>query len=83
METISADHTVSNFTIPRSQYEFFCRSIVSSGLGGRRWGQAFYQFMNFEKIHSKDFKAWAEKLYQESSQEKAVAMVLRHLDHDN
>lgn len=45
-------------TIPETRLKAFINPQ-----DGRRWGQAFYDYMQFEKITDPVNKAWCDKLY--------------------
>lgn len=65
------------FTIPKSRFDEFGRTKAKN-LNGLRWGQAFHQFMDLEKMTSQ--KEWCDKLYN-APVLKAKAMVLEVLDY--
>lgn len=71
------------FSIPKTRYDLFCVIAKTQGIGHKRWGQAFYDFMEFHKVTSPKFHDWAESLYQETDLQKARQMVLDRLDHMN
>lgn len=70
-------------TIPASRLAEFIARAHDPKKDGRRWGQAFHQMMDLEKITSFPNKTWCDQLYNEPDAKKAFSMVLCVLDHDN
>ena len=68
----------SVLTIPKTRFDQFRHHET-----GKRYGQAFYDFMQFEKITNEQDKAFVEKLYQEPDREVARSMIFSRLDHEN
>lgn len=63
-------------TFPKSTFDQFRH--LNKNL---RWGQAFHSFMKLDKV-TQD-KVFADRLYNEVSEEKAKAMVTSRLDSSN
>lgn len=70
-------------SIPKTRYVEFASRNFDPKKDGRRWGQAFHQFMDLEKVTSTANKIWCDRLYNESDTQKAISMVLNQLDHCN
>jgi len=64
--------------IPRTQYTEFCRLWKLSLYKGLRFGQAFYQYMKFEKTTDPD----VEVLYY-ADYETCRNWIESRLDHEN
>lgn len=65
-------------TVPMSRYKQFEHDPSL----GKRWGQAFYDFMQFEKVTNPFDKAWCDQLYV-ARDVIARQMVLNVIDHAN
>lgn len=66
---------LATLTFPQSQIKQFHQTNPHL-----RWGQAFHQHMQLEKITSGINKVWCDRLYYESDDEKAKAMVKQRTD---
>lgn len=66
---------MATLTIPLSRLEAFRRTHL-----GKRWGQEFYDYMQFHKVTNPENKAFVERLYQEPLEGRARAMVQERLD---
>lgn len=77
METhrVMTTHAFKSITIPRSRFNQF-RYDPACGL---RWGQAFYAFMQFEKVTSNANKEWCDRLYA-AKDNQAKNMVRKVID---
>ena len=65
-------------TVPRTRFSQFRRQDLSL-----RWGQEFYNYMDWYKVKSGDNADYANQIYYEKSTEKARAMVLFLIDEAN
>jgi hypothetical protein len=70
---------LGGLTIPVSRFQAFCKDFVESN-NGRRWGQAFYDYMQAHKCQQD--KWWWDRLYN-ADNAFARSMVKAMLDHNN
>ncbi len=64
-------------SIPKSKFDQFKHKNAS-----KRWGQAFYDFMKFNKVTNPIDKPFLDKLYN-ATDDVAKAMVQSRIDHNN
>jgi len=69
-------------TFPRSRVLQFYKDNPTWREKGLRLGQAFYRYMDLEKVKNQDDKVFVETLYQAQS-DVACKLIIQHTDWAN